>query len=162
MGKEMRSSARLSRFFAREAKTLRIELVYLFGSQAVGQSGPLSDVDIAILFAGEPLPEKRYALTSRLGKLLETDRLDLVVLNRAPIELKYSVIATGVPLHEVNRARRVEFEAQTLSRYFDCLPVLRQQRKELLEENGDYEARIRRYRKALAATENVLAQIRAA
>jgi uncharacterized protein len=83
-----------------------------------------------------------------------------VVLNRAPVELRYSVILAGHCLYQVDLATRVEFEAQTLSRYSDYLPVLRNQRKEILQES-DYETRIQRYRAALGKTQDVLAQIRA-
>lgn len=99
-----------------------------------GARGSASDYDLALLFSEEPSAQERYTLGHQLAQLLETDRVDLVVLNRAPIELRYGVIATGYLLYEASRAWRVEFEAQTLSRYFDYLPILRCQRKELLEE----------------------------
>jgi len=56
-------------------------------------------------------------------------------------------------------AVRVEFEATTLSRYGDFLPVLRRQRKEILEEQYD-ETGIQRYRTALGETQRLLEEIR--
>ena len=88
-----------------------------------------------------------------------TDRVDLVVLNYAPIELRYNVIVTGVVIYEQNPAVRVDFEANTLSRYGDYLPVLRRQRKEILEEHEN-EAGIQRYREALGETQRLLKKIR--
>jgi hypothetical protein len=88
-----------------------------------------------------------------------TNRVDLVVLNHAPIELSYAVIVTGTVIYEVNMAVRVEFEASTLSRYGDYLPILRRQRKEILEEH-DNETGIQRYRKALGKTQRLLEKIR--
>jgi hypothetical protein len=59
----------------------------------------------------------------------------------------------------VNLTVRVEFEASTLSRHGDYLPILRRQRKEILEERN-YEAGIQRYRTALGQTQRLLKEIR--
>lgn len=160
MGRETELAGELKRFFAQEAEDLGITLVYLFGSRAQGAAGPQSDCDVAILFLKEPPASGRYALEHRLGGLLGAGRVDLVVLNRAPVELQYNVIATGRLVYETDRASRVEFEARTLGLYGDFLPVLRRQRRELLEE-GDYETGIQRYRAALGAAVDVLAEARA-
>lgn len=152
---------RLRCFFEEAAPKGGLVLVYLFGSQAQGCSGPMSDYDFAVLFEKGPSMGERAALIHELARLLGTNSVDLVVLNRATIELKYSVIATGSLLYEVSRAERVEFEAQTLSRYFDYLPILRRQRDELIQEREqDYEAGIQRYRAALGKTQRMLAQTR--
>ena len=145
-------------FFAEAEREFPISLVYLFGSRSRGRAGPESDYDIGVLFARVVPTEDRYLLQHRLVQLLHT-RVDLVDLSRAPIELAYNVIAGGRLIYEKDRATRVEFEARTLSRYFDQLPVLRMRRKELLEETReDYERGVQRYRTALRATERMLAQ----
>jgi len=99
-------------------------------------------------------------LKHRIAEFLATDQIDLVVLSRSPIELRYNVVASGRILYEKSRAVFVEFEAKTLSFYFDSLPVLRRHRKELLEEQN-HEAGVRRYRAALGKTQELLTQIRA-
>jgi hypothetical protein len=136
-----------------------IVLAYLFGSRAGGKIGPLSDYDIAVLYSKTPPPQTTCSMAHDIAIRLRTDRVDLVVLNRAPIELRYAVIATGIIIHEVSVAVRVEFEATTLSRYGDFLPVLRRQRKEILEEQYD-ETGIQRYRTALGETQRLLEEIR--
>ena len=153
---------RIERFFAQEACELNVGLAYVFGSQAEGRSGPTSDVDIAILLNQKMSASERHALTHELAELLETNRVDLIVLNQAPIELRYSVIVTGRPVYEASRSRRVQFEADTLSRYFDYLPILRRQREDLWEDRSDHDAGVQRYRTALRATERVLEQARTA
>lgn len=153
---------RLERYFSQEACTLGVEVAYVFGSQAEGRSGPTSDVDIAILLDHPLSAPKRHALAHELTELLATDRVDLVVLNQAPIEFRYSVIATGQPIYEASQAHRVQFEADTLGRYFDYLPVLRRQRSDLLEGRSNHDAGVQRYRTALRATERVLKQARTA
>jgi predicted nucleotidyltransferase len=143
------------------SKNRQIVLGYLFGSQAQGQAGPMSDYDIAVLIAGEMDPPSRHRLAHELACLLDVERVDLVILNRAPIELRYNVVAEGQLLYQRNLASRVEFEAETLSRYADFLPVLRQQRQEIIK-GGNNEIGVRRYRTALGETQRVLAEIRAA
>jgi predicted nucleotidyltransferase len=150
---------KLKDFFSDEMKEPSVELAYLFGSQAAGTQGPISDYDIAVLFSQAPHSKVTYGLAHQLAQLLMTDQVDLVVLNHAPIELRYAVIVTGTVIYEVNKAARVEFEASTLSRYGDYLPILRRQREEILEEH-DNETGIQRYRKALGETQRLLEKIR--
>ena len=150
---------KLSSLFSNEKQEPSIELAYLFGSRTGGSEGPISDYDIAVLFSKTPLPEMTYKITHKLAKLLKAERVDLVVLNRAPIELRYAVIATGIVIYEVSTFVRVEFEASTLSRYGDYLPILRRQRNEILEEHNN-EAGIQRYRTALGETQRLLGEIR--
>jgi len=162
MDKTSRLYLKLRSFFAETRSQFPVGLAYLFGSQATGQAGAQSDYDVAVLFDGNVSTDDRYVLAHQLTELLDTG-VDLVDLARAPIELVYNVIATGQILYEKDRTTRMEFEARTLSMYFDQLPVLRAERRALLEETReDYDAGVERYRTALRATERMLAQTRAA
>lgn len=135
-------------------------LAYLFGSRAEEKVGPQSDYDIALLVRS-PSFELWSRLSHELGTVLETERVDVVFLNWASVELAYAVIAQGLPLYERSIAERVEFEAKVLSLYGDALPILRRQREEILKGEGD-EAGVQRYRETLRRTERTLAEIRAA
>lgn len=151
--------SQLAAVFSRQPGVL---LQYLFGSQVEGRTGPLSDYDFGIL--AEPAADAarlQGELAHALALVLGTDRIDLVQLNRAPVELAYAVIAQGRLLYEKDRATRVEYEADTASRYCDYLPVLRAQREEILQ-GGRHERRIQRYRAALERTERTLGEIVAA
>jgi predicted nucleotidyltransferase len=150
---------KLNTFFSNQKNSSLIKFAYLFGSRAGGKIGPISDYDIAVLFSKAPLPNLRYELEYKLKKVLMTDRVDLVVLNYAPIELRYAVIASGTVVYEISFAVCVEYEALTLSLYGDYLPILRQQRQEILEEDNN-ETGIQRYRAALGKTQNLLKEIR--
>jgi len=153
---------RLRSFFAETGSQSPIALVYLFGSQATGQAGAQSDYDLAMLFDCKVTPDDRYLLAHQLTELLDAD-VDLVDLARVPVELVYNVIATGQILYEKDRRTRVAFEARALGLYFDQLPILRAERRALLEETQeDYDAGVERYRAALRATERMLTQTRAA
>jgi predicted nucleotidyltransferase len=124
-------------------------LVYLFGSQVEGNLGPMSDYDLALLVDRAVDGRRVLAqLAHKVARALQTDRVDVVLLNRASIELAYAIIAQGKLLYEQDVATRVEYEATVLSRYGDYLPVLRGQRDDILR-GDDYDRRVRRYRAAL-------------
>ena len=141
-----------------------ISLSYIFGSQLKGKTGPLSDYDFAVFLSRKPSFQFKYRLKNKLVNILNTEQVDLVILNDAPIELKYNVIATGKIIFQKNSIIRTEFEAGTLSRYFDYLPVLRAQKKEVLKskpKGEKYGDRIQRYRTTLRKTKEMLNKIRA-
>jgi len=141
------------------AQDSRILLAYLFGSQVRGIVGPLSDYDVAFLLDGTMAPAERYRLAHEIGQLLGGCAVDLVILNAAPVELCYHIIAQGRRVYERDVATRVEFEANTLSRYGDMLPMLRQQREAILKGEG-HGSGVQRYREALGQTLRVLAETR--
>jgi hypothetical protein len=99
-----------------------VKLAYLFGSSATGREGKLSDIDIAV-FIDERLSTKErleleLELISRLSNLLKTDKIDIVIMNEAPLTLKYNIIKRGIILKS-DEALRVKIEAEILSRYLD-------------------------------------------
>lgn len=147
----------LARSIGQIARTQpEIRLVYLFGSQASGEVGPLSDIDLGVLLAPEtPLARIRPQLESLLAAALAGRPFDLIILNQAPIELAYAIIVQGKVLYERDRGERVEYEADVMSRYGDYLPYLRIQRQAILEGVGD-EHRVRRYREALGRAQRAL------
>ena len=137
----------------------QIRLGYLFGSRAGGLDGPVSDWDMAVLAdRGAANPDLRSCLTVQLAKRLEGGKIDLILLNTAPVELAFSVISTGEILYERDVATRVDYEARVMGLYFDYLPVLRDQRRDILQ-GEDYAARVHRYRKTLGRTIGSLGQI---
>jgi predicted nucleotidyltransferase len=137
-----------------------IRLIYLFGSRVDGSIGPMSDVDLAVLLEhGAYTFDLQALIHHRLQQMIDEAPVDLIVLNRAPIELAYAVIAEGTILYEQNLLTRVEYEAQVMSRYGDYLPVLRAQRRDILE-GGRGAKRVQRYRAALRRTERTLDELR--
>jgi predicted nucleotidyltransferase len=140
-----------------------VRLAYLFGSQVDGPVGPLSDYDLGVLTErSQDAPQLRARLCQYLARAIETDQIDVVLLDRAPIELAYAIIAHGEVLYERDAATRVEYEAQVMGLYGDYLPVLRAQRHDILEEGGGHASRVQRHRAALGRTERTIGQIRAA
>ncbi|MEK6607049.1 MAG: nucleotidyltransferase domain-containing protein [Myxococcota bacterium] len=112
----------------REALGAHPEVVcaYLFGSVARGESGPASDVDVAVILR-EPVPERPFgyeaALSSELGAALGRSDVDIVRLDRAPPLLAQRVLRDGVLLLCRDESARIEFEVATRRRYFDTRPL---------------------------------------
>jgi predicted nucleotidyltransferase len=133
-----------------------ISLIYLFGSQASGLLGPMSDYDVAILDSSN---DKEFTVQTEfqhaLVNLLNTERVDVVLLNRAPVELAYHIIASGKLLYQRDTFTRVEFEAQVLGKYGDFLPILREYKFQTLQ-GDNHGKRVQRYREALRRTERTL------
>ena len=100
-----------------------IKLTYLFGSVANGKEGKLSDVDIAVLLDDSLSKKERFDLQLKLigdlSAILKTNNLDLIIMNDAPLSLRYEIIKANYPLFIRNEAERIDFEAKILSAYLD-------------------------------------------
>jgi predicted nucleotidyltransferase len=138
----------------RKKASFSILLAYIFGSRAKGNIGQMSDYDFAVLFSAAVPHEEKHRLAHELAMSLDGARVDVVVLNNAPIELKYNIILEGKLLYRKDNFSKVEFEANTLSEYFDYRPVLHKQREDLIKEGNDA-ARIQRSRKTLRQIERM-------
>ncbi|MGH9319533.1 MAG: type VII toxin-antitoxin system MntA family adenylyltransferase antitoxin [Vicinamibacteria bacterium] len=102
----------------------RVVLGYLFGSGAKGASGPMSDVDVAVLFsAGAPRKSAHGELMDALARALKTDRIDLVLLDEASVPLRYRIIRDGKMLLSTDKRVRALFESQAVLRYLDLEPL---------------------------------------
>jgi len=100
-----------------------VELAYLFGSVAIQKAGKLSDIDLAI-FLDESIEKKerfkiKLRLISDLENILKTDRLDLVIMNDAPISLNFEIIKANHPLFIRDKNLKVDLEHHIISRYLD-------------------------------------------
>lgn len=99
-----------------------IKLVYLFGSRAKKDTGPLSDYDFAIYVETKDAKKRgelQLELIAELSRFLKTDKIDLVMLNltESP-ELKYNIIKDGKLIFE-KEPYRVLVEPTILNEYFD-------------------------------------------
>lgn len=112
----------------REALAARPAIVcgWLFGSRARGSARPDSDVELAVLLDRDPpgdLPYSAIALAGELEHELGA-ALDLVVVNRAPIDLVHRVMRDRVLLLDRAPSVRIAFEVAARNRWFDLQPVL--------------------------------------
>lgn len=122
----------------KELQNLDINTVYLFGSQATGKSGPLSDHDIGILLRENVRPAKYFDLKLELMTLFrrfyKTTKIDLIILNNCPVILAMNIIKEGKIIYETDREYRIAFEAHVMSKYFDRLYYEQRYSKELLKQ----------------------------
>jgi uncharacterized protein len=94
---------------------------YLHGSRARGQHRPDSDIDIAAYFGRQP---------PQAFEVLMPPGTDLLVLDRAPLELAGRVAVEGKLLFEDDPVSRVRWEATTRKIYFDELPRITRAHRE--------------------------------
>ncbi len=114
-----------------------VQAGYLFGSVAAERAGPLSDVDVAVLFAAGLSPEHRYRLRNRLtldlGEALGRREIDVVDLGEAPPLLAYEIIRTGYPAYVPDPAKAAAFRTRAVTRYLDTIHLRRVQAHYLLD-----------------------------
>ena len=119
-----------------------VVLAYLFGSQAEGKAGPLSDVDIAVLLGPQVERERWFQvqldLMGELMDLFHRNDVDVVILNQATPVLAHEIVRFGQVLYEAEPGTRVDFEITTLRRYVDTEPLRQLQDRRLLERAEEY------------------------
>ncbi len=120
-----------------------VAAAYVYGSMASGRSTPLSDVDVALLFAGERVDDRRRsvvaaAVGSEVARRMRDGgsparEVEVRDLEALPLAVRGSVLTEGRLAGSADEVRRVRFEELTRRRYFDFLPVLRRDAREGLE-----------------------------
>jgi uncharacterized protein len=97
-----------------------IEFAYFFGSIGRGKRLPLSDIDIAIYLKDlSEISEKKLEILGVLINLLETDEIDLVILNGAPLTLKMKILESKTIVVDHSPFLRHRFESLMMREYFD-------------------------------------------
>ena len=101
-----------------------VNAAYLAGSLANRTSfGHLSDVDIAILLMDQIKSDQfldyQLYFFSELARRLESESIDVVILNQASMLLKLQVIKYGQILYSRDEKQRVMFETKAVMDYLD-------------------------------------------
>jgi predicted nucleotidyltransferase len=113
-----------------------IKFLYLFGSYATGKFNPMSDIDLAAMVNNVNSDKAYIDLLLRLNtdfpNLLQRDDIDVVILNNAPLALRYRILETGKLLFCRDNKLRVRFIYETVRDYLDFEPLLRVHKKALL------------------------------
>jgi predicted nucleotidyltransferase len=93
---------------------------YLFGSLAKGSPLPLSDVDIAVYLADTLYgTNDKLDILGKLMGILQTDEIDLVVLNTAGLPLVMNVLKRKKIIVDKDPFARHIFESLSMRKYFD-------------------------------------------
>ena len=96
---------------------------YLFGSHALGRAQPHSDIDVAVyideLIAEEGAYGYRAQLITEIMAGLNSNDIDLLILNQAPPALYYHVLRDGIRVLSRDLADTTTREGRAVSRYCD-------------------------------------------
>lgn len=99
-------------------------LAYIFGSVANEKADLMSDIDFAVVFnnniSKDEQFEREMTLAGELGRLFETNKIDLVNLERSasPV-LKHSAVFFGKMVFNDDSSRRLSFERKIFQEYED-------------------------------------------
>ena len=119
-------------------KARGVTLAYLFGSQATGKAGPLSDVDIAALLESTQTSAARYdthlLLIGDLMGVLHSNEIDVVILNDAPPLLAFNIVRHGKVIYCPLASARVNYAVHALQQYIDTKPLRQLQRRALIAD----------------------------
>jgi uncharacterized protein YutE (UPF0331/DUF86 family)/predicted nucleotidyltransferase len=101
-----------------------VNAAYLAGTLSNRTSfGHLTDVDIAILLMeqikSDQFLDYQLYFFSELAKRLESDNIDVVILNQASLLLKLQVIKYGQILFSRDEKQRISFETKAVMDYLD-------------------------------------------
>jgi len=115
----MNKATDLSRVFQRH----HVSFAYLFGSKAKGRGHARSDRDIAVHFnahlKSKNRLQERLKLWNALSDIWPGETIDLVLLEEAPLLLRFNALRDGQLLYCANDKERIWFEVPTMKEYFD-------------------------------------------
>lgn len=103
----------------------QINMAYVFGSYLCRER--FRDVDIAVLLDHEAnsAPPAFGVLGCRIGEALKLGcDVDLIILNSASIELRYTIIKSGCLLFARSETERIHYEISVVDEYLDYLDTL--------------------------------------
>ena len=115
------------------AGVARLKLLILFGSRARGDSQPSSDWDFGYVASNGFDPDRLLAV---LVEGLNSDRVDVVDLNRAGGQLRYRAARDGRVVVESAHGEFARFWFDAVSFWCDMQPVLRRGYDAVLAELG--------------------------
>lgn len=124
------------RHFANGEKV--IVALYLFGSQASGRVGPMSDIDFAVLFdenlSDKERFKKRLYYMAELSKILGKDEVEVIDLKEASVFFRFEAIKQKYVIFSRSDKVRKAFEKSVMEEYFDRLYYIRRHTKLSLEK----------------------------
>ena len=98
-----------------------IAAVFLFGSYGTCYETKFSDIDLGVLFFPDGVPDLKgeMSLTGLFCHATGQDNIDLVVMNKAPLPLRYRVVAEGELIYEKDYFYTSDFLAATYKFFLD-------------------------------------------
>lgn len=99
--------------------------LYIFGSFGTKSERPDSDIDLAILFKNNPPLFEELKIESNISQIFGRDDIDLVNLNKAPIDMCHQVLYTGELLYCSDEIALADFKEKVFKIYGDYGLVLK-------------------------------------
>jgi uncharacterized protein len=116
----------------------QVLFAYLYGSYAVDQAHPFSDLDIGIYV---PRLSRREKLDLEMTLALEIDKKlkqgpasDVRIINSLPLAVAGKVITEGLLIYCRDDEARIDYETILRSAYFDFLPFIHSYQRTYLEQ----------------------------
>ncbi len=116
-----------------------VVFAYLFGSRVNQNIVKDSDFDIAVYLSDSILQDSfftiRMGLIKKISQILETDKLDLVILNQVKSSFfKFVVIKEGKLIFDSDYSFRIDFELETIQKYQDYKPIIEIYKERMIKE----------------------------
>jgi len=112
-----------------------IVAVWIVGSYGTKYQTENSDIDLAILFSKEIRFFDELDLEVQISDILQTDKVDIINLNKAPLTLRFKAISEGREIIKKDSIKVADFEEVVLDLYQDHEYFYRIFYKELRERN---------------------------
>ncbi|MGH9382652.1 MAG: type VII toxin-antitoxin system MntA family adenylyltransferase antitoxin [Thermoanaerobaculia bacterium] len=114
-------SSRLGQLDSAMREVPGLAAVYLFGSYGTEYQTPLSDVDLAFIFAKNHIPDfdAHLSLIATVTATLQEEDVSVTLLDKAPLTLRHTVLSKGRPLFVYDEIVLADFIEETLDRYLD-------------------------------------------
>ena len=96
---------------------------WIYGSYGTPYQTPLSDLDLALLYRPERVPdlEEELAVYGRICEILREDDVSVTMLNRSPVIFQFRVLETGRQLVCRDPVALADFVEDVLNRHADYI-----------------------------------------
>jgi len=125
--------AKIKKLIAYIEEKENIIALYIFGSFGTPNQNLSSDMDFAVLFKDSPSLLNELELESDICQILERDDVDIVNLNKAPIDISHQVLYTGDLLFCRDEILLADFKEKVFNIYGDYGIVLKKFYDDYLE-----------------------------
>jgi len=89
---------------------LNIIALYIFGSYGTEEQDERSDIDFAVLYDRNVSLEEELELEVKISDIFQRDDIDVINLNKAPINLQHNVIYTGDLIYCSDEVKLADFK----------------------------------------------------
>jgi len=100
-----------------------VKALYAFGSVATNELKPLSDLDFAILLSNQLNRRQRFEksldLIGLFNSVFQTDEIDLIILNDAPLKFCHIILKNGKLLYFKDKADLIDLCEYVVKNYID-------------------------------------------